>query len=143
MALKNNSIVMWKRRLVAEFIHDKKKGVILLVLLVLAIFFVGKLVVNGGPDQATAAAGPQSIVSPKNPIDPGLNPEALDPNAIKSQIQPAKRISSKITRDIFLPNASIPSSLFIRLNTEFAMEISSFASVFIKRSSINFKLNVL
>jgi hypothetical protein len=108
MARKINSIVMWKRRLVAEFIHDKKKGVILLVLLVLAIFFVGKLLVNGGPDEATAAAGPGGIiVSAENPVDPEAYNQPGKFNLKKSDTHPPKRRSYEITRDIFLPNTSV------------------------------------
>jgi hypothetical protein len=108
MALRNNSIVMWKRRLVAEFIHDKKKGVILLVLLVLAIFFVGKLVLNGGPNEATAAAGPEGIVvSPENPVGPEADNLSRKFNPKKSDSHTPKRRTYEITRDIFQPNTLV------------------------------------
>jgi hypothetical protein len=64
MAQGNNSIEMLKRRLAAEFARDKKKAIILGMLLLVAVFYVSKLLVNGSPEAATAAGTPAGMQAP-------------------------------------------------------------------------------
>ena len=103
-----NSIMMFKKRLLAEVARDKKKACILGLLLVAAIFFVGKVLFKSSPEtavamQATPAATDQS---------PAGSSGAGNPTLIKlNNRTPAVKISRKpvkaVTRDIFQPNPTI------------------------------------
>ncbi|MCP4376295.1 MAG: hypothetical protein GY794_08995 [bacterium] len=108
MAQKNNSIEMLKKRLVAELKRDKKKATILGVLLLVGVFFVGKLLLKGSPQAATAAINP--IATTGMPMPPEVANTATNsyPTVAtigKTSVQGGW--GKKIDRDIFLPNATI------------------------------------
>ena len=103
MAQGNNSIEMLKRRLAAEFARDKKKAIILGMLLLVAVFFVSKLLVKGSPEAATAA----SMQAPVAPESSEAENASLDLLAGKPRTWNAKDRSKGIARDIFLPNVSL------------------------------------
>ena len=100
MAEANSNIATWKQRLLAEVGRDKKKTVILGVLLAVGLILGARLVVkqvssSGSGPTATAVAvtapvagGPSSPVAAGNPAPDGA-PKAQD---------------ADITRDIFRPN---------------------------------------
>ena len=108
MAQKHNSIEMWKKRLIAEISRDKKKAVILGLLLLVAVFFVGKLLLKSSPTEATAAANPTAIPPAGPPMTPGTGNTAAWMLSAKSPgVGAPKGAARGITRDIFMPNAAI------------------------------------
>ena len=108
MVQKHNSIAMWKKRLIAEISRDKKKAVTLGLLLLVAIFFIGKLLLKSSPTEATAAANPTAIASPGAPVPPGAeNTAARIHSAESPRVNVPKGAAKGITRDIFRPDESI------------------------------------
>ena len=105
MAKKHNSIEMWKRRLIAEISRDKKKAITLGVLLLVAVFFVGKILVESSPTEATAAATPAAIASAESPMSPGAGNAV--PHTNIPRVEAPKSAAKGIFRDIFMPNPSI------------------------------------
>ena len=107
MAQGNNSIEMLKRRLAAEFARDKKKAIILGMLLLVAVFYVSnyvsKLLVKGSPEAATAA----SMQAPGAPESSEAENASLDLLSGKPRTWTPKDRSKGIARDIFLPNVSL------------------------------------
>ena len=101
------------QKLVAELMRDKKKAVILGVLLVVGIGYAIKTFSHAGP--ATASATPlvntkDSLTSPKNQDDPADR----DLKAKARRDQYIQQMDGSITRDIFLANLD----LFPRKNVE-------------------------
>ena len=108
MAQTSNSIEMLKKRLIAEISHDKKKAVILGVLLLVALLFVGKLLLESSPSRATAAANPAAMVAAAAPAPPAAeNPAAAMLGAMIPEADRPKSVAGRVTRDIFMPDASI------------------------------------
>ena len=105
MGKKHNSIEMWKRRLIAEISRDKKKAVTLGVLLLVAAFFVGKMLLESSPTEATAAATPAAIASAESPMPPVAG-NAVPPANIP-RVEAPKGAAKGILRDIFMPDPSI------------------------------------
>jgi hypothetical protein len=109
MAQKNNSIEMLKKRLIAEMARDKKKATILGVLLLVAVVFVGKLLLKGSPQEVTAATNP--MMPPAGlPAPPEAGNPAVDIYPTIGTMDTTPDLiggGKKITRDIFLPNSSI------------------------------------
>ena len=66
MAEANKSRPDWKSRIKAEFERDKKRTVILLVLLVAAGIFGGRLAVKAIPGRAAAAPEANALLPDKN-----------------------------------------------------------------------------
>lgn len=103
----NNSIEMLKKRLMAEFARDKKKAVILIVLALVAVIFVGKLLLKSSPTKATAATSPSTIVPPEAPRAPGSGNVVANVFNVNSPRADAPKSVMAITRDIFMPDPSI------------------------------------
>jgi hypothetical protein len=106
----NTSIEMLKKRLMAEFARDKKKAVILIVLGLVAVFFVGKLLLKSSPAKATAATNPTTVAPPGAPTTPAPGAENIAAQVFSAKNpkgQAPKSVSRKITRDIFMPDPSI------------------------------------
>jgi hypothetical protein len=92
-----------KNRLVAEFARDKKKAIILGMLLLVAVFYVSKLLVKGSPEAATAA----SMQAPGASESSEAENASLDLLTGKPRTWNPKDRSKGIARDIFLPNVSL------------------------------------
>lgn len=108
MAQTSNSIVMLKNRLIAEMSRDKKKAVLLAVLLLVMAFVVGKLIFTGSPAEATAAANLAPKVDPSTPEPPGQeNIAAAITKAKPPKAGKPKPAAKGITRDIFMPDLSV------------------------------------
>ena len=109
MAQTNNSIEMLKKRLMAEFARDKKKAVILIALTLLAVFYVGKLVLKSAPSDAAAAVNPVAGNTPLGMPSPlGLGGvTAQTPASHGVKIDKSKGGGWDITRDIFMPDPAI------------------------------------
>jgi len=102
MAKKHNSMEMFKKRLIAEISRDKKKAVILGSLLLVAVFFVGKLLLARSPEAATAATSP-TAVTPAGTVN---NAAAQILSGKSPRVEVSKGAAKAITRDIFMPAAS-------------------------------------
>ncbi|MBC8373123.1 MAG: hypothetical protein ISS69_03065 [Phycisphaerae bacterium] len=110
MTRQNNSIAMFKKRLVAEMARDKKKAVILVSLLLVAVFFVGKMLLKGSPQDVSAAPNPAAMATGGPPMVPAAgNTNARTITAMNPTIKEAKGFTrrKKITRDIFMPDPSL------------------------------------
>jgi len=111
MARQNNSIAMLKKRLIAEMARDKKKAVILVLLFLVGVFFVGKMLLKGSPEEVAAAPNPAAMAPGGSPMLPGAGNTtartltAMNPKKIKEIKGAIKR--KKITRDIFMPDPSL------------------------------------
>jgi len=106
----NTSIEMLKKRLMAEFARDKKKAVILIVLALVAVFFVGKLLLKSSPTSATAATNPTTVTPPGDATPPSRGADNIAAQVFSAKNpkgQVPKSVSRKITRDIFMPDPSV------------------------------------
>ena len=103
MAQKYNKLEMWKKRLLAELTRDKKKASIMLVLFVLAVFFVGKLLFESAPESASAMSGSVVPTSVQSPGDVASFPKI--PKSPRKKF--AKTTGDGVVRDIFLPNSKV------------------------------------
>ncbi|MDP6544729.1 MAG: hypothetical protein QGH60_12110 [Phycisphaerae bacterium] len=108
MAQNNNGIKMLKARLMAEFARDKKKAVILVALLLIAVFFVGKMLLKSSPQAATAATDPAGVAFGGDPRNQGAGSAVVQtPGAKTPKADLPKGAASAITRDIFMPDPAI------------------------------------
>ncbi len=103
------------QKLVAELTRDKKKAVILGVLLVVSVVLVLKMFIHGGGSamaSATLLAGAKDspAATPKTPDDPADR----DLKAKARRDLYIQQMDGSITRDIFLANLD----LFPRMNAE-------------------------
>jgi hypothetical protein len=104
----NNNIEMFKKRLVAELTRDKKKAFILGLLLITAIFFVGKMLFKSSPATATAMPAGSGVTAP---ADTGTSDADIAMSDIHRGANPARETTGErgkeIKRDIFLPNPEV------------------------------------
>jgi len=110
MAQQQNSIAMLKKRLIAEISRDKKKAVILGSLFAVAVFFVGKMLLKGSPEQVSAAHNPATMAPAVMPMLPGAGnatARTLSTKSPKTKDSNGPVEVKKITRDIFMPNPSL------------------------------------
>ncbi len=98
------NISNWQQRLIAELKRDKKKAVIMGVLLAIGLIVVGKQMIKGmGPSRATAVPAPSTAQLPQHsPRDqttsPSISPEQLgQPDEVRSLV----KLDRTIERDIF------------------------------------------
>jgi len=101
MAMKHNSMATFKKRLLAEVARDKKKAIILGLLLLTAAYFIGKLFLAGGPQSVTAA-----------PLPSGISAESVEPDTGMIKLpdlsqDKADAPKTSITRDIFKANPKV------------------------------------
>lgn len=112
MAEANKSQPDWKSRIKAELERDKKRTIILLVLLVAAGIFGGRLVVKAIPGRAAAAPEANALLPDKNDAaGDGWKPGSL--GASVSTAVNARReeylssLDRTIVRDLFRPNPEV------------------------------------
>lgn len=94
----------WKQRLVVELGRDKKKTVILAVLLVVALVAIGRLLTSGQPARVQAAVAVPPVVAAQ-PTSAAMTGEDLAVQE-KSARRDAymETFARKISRDLFQPN---------------------------------------
>ena len=103
-----NSIEMFKKRLLAEVARDKKKACILGLLMVTAIFFVGKVLVKSSPETAAAMQATLAATDQKPAGSSGTgNPTPIKLNDRTPAVKTSREPRKAVTRDIFQPNPTI------------------------------------
>jgi len=108
MAKAQNSAAMWKTRLLAELQRDKKKTIVLSMLLLVAIVLIGKLFLKGSPAPATAqrpaAVVPPALGGAAVPDPSGVTTTNIIPDSVTAKPVIPDNLSDTITRDIFKPD---------------------------------------
>jgi len=116
MSRARSDMVMWKQRVTAELLRDKKRSAILIVLLVVALILGIRLAIKQmSPAEATADVKPSAVSA-----GAALSPDAsgvAEVGALSVRQKPiasldapksrAERDQSPIVRDIFLPNPKL------------------------------------
>ena len=104
MADINSEMLMWKQRLMVELRRDKKKTTLMAVLLVVAMFLVGRITVRSGGPQRVMGATLQNGISTTSASRAIPAPPGERDSGWAKKTRPGKSVERKFERDIFTPD---------------------------------------